>query len=94
MLKVWHVDKVPADGMSIIPWTSSRLLVWDATCSDTFAASNIHAAVAEIGAVAAQAEMSKISKYSHLDSSYLFVPVAIETCGSFRPKVQEFFSGR
>ena len=79
------------DCMSIIPWTSGRLLVWDATCSDTFAASNIHAAVTEVGAVAAQAEMNKISKYSHLDSSYLFVPVAIEMCGPFGPKAQKFF---
>ena len=77
--------------MSIIPWTSGRLLVWDATCSDTFAASNIHAAVTEAGAVAAQAELNKISKYSHLDSTYLFVPVAIETCGPFGPKAREFF---
>ena len=77
--------------MSIIPWTSGRLKVWDATCSDSFAASNIHAAVTEVGAVAVQAEMNKISRYSHLDSSYLFVPVAIETCGSFGSKAREFF---
>ena len=84
------VGKRP-DGMSIIPWTSGCLLVWDATCSDTFAASNIHAAVTEVGPVAAQAEMNKISKYSHLDSFYLFVPVAIKMCGPFGPKVREFF---
>ena len=86
----WMAKKRP-DGMSIIPWTSGRLLVWDATCSDTFAASNIHAAVTEAGAEAAQAELNKISKYSHLDSTYLFVPVAIETCGPFGPKAWEFF---
>ena len=51
----------------------------------------IHPAVTEVGAVAVQAEMTKSSKYSHLDSSYFFVPVAIETCGSFRPKTWEFF---
>ena len=39
------------DGMSIIPWSSGRLLVWDATCCDTFAASNIPTAVTEPGAV-------------------------------------------
>ena len=41
--------------------------------------------------MAAQAEINKILKYSHLDSSYLFVPVAVETCDSFGPKAQEFF---
>ena len=79
------------DGMFIIPRTSGRLLVWDATCTDIFAASSIHAVVTEVGAVAAQAEMNKLSKYSHLDFSYLSVPLAIKTCGPFGPKASEFF---
>ena len=83
-------DAKRPDGMSIIPWSSGRLLVWDATCCDTFAASNIHTAVTEPGAVAAHAENIKVSKYSHLDSSYLFVPVAVETCGAFGPNAQDF----
>ena len=41
--------------------------------------------------MAAQEEINKISEYSHLDSSYFFVPVAVETCGSFGPKAREFF---
>ena len=35
------------------------------------------------GAVAEKAEQIKLSKYRHLDSSYLFVPVAVETMGGF-----------
>ena len=46
--------------MSTIPWPSGRLLVWDATCSDTFAYSNLSAAVTEASAVALQAEKLKI----------------------------------
>ena len=42
--------------VSIIPWFSGRLLVWDATCSDTLAYSNLPAAVTEAGAVTLQAE--------------------------------------
>ena len=84
-------DGQKPDGMTIIPWTSGHLLVWDATCSDTFATSNIHAAVTEAGAVVAQAEINKISKYSRLDSSYYFVPVVVEMCGSFGPKARELF---
>ena len=80
------------DGMSIIPWSSGRLLVWDATCSDTFAPMNINSAVCEPGAVAAQAERKKIAKYSSLDSSYQFIPVAVETCGSLGPKAHELVS--
>ena len=76
--------------MTIIPWSSGWLLVWDATCCDT-AASHIGAAVSESGAVAAKAEDNKVSKYRHLDACYRFVPVAVETCGTFGPQAGEFF---
>ena len=35
--------------------------------------------------MAAQAEESKVYKYAHLNSSYLFISVAIEIYGAFRP---------
>lgn len=78
------------DGMTIIPWSSGRLLVWDATCCDTLAASNIHTAVSGAGAVAARAEDLKTMKYQHLDSAFSFVPVAVETCGAFGPMAHDF----
>ena len=55
----------------IILLSSGHVLVWDATCYDTMAASNIHTAVSEL------------IKYSDLDSAYFFVPVAVETCRAF-----------
>ena len=78
------------DGMTIIPWSRGWLLVWDATCCDVFA-SHIGAAVSEPGAVAAKAEDNKVFKYCHLDACYQFVPVAVETCGTFGPQAGEFF---
>ena len=44
----------------------------------------------EARAVAAHAEINKILKYSHLDSSYLFVYMALKTYISFGPKALEF----
>ena len=32
-----------------------------------------------------------MSKYCHLDACYQFVPVAVETCGTFGPQAGEFF---
>ena len=64
--------------------------MWDATCPDTFAPSHSSLASGEAGAVAAQAEVKKYSKYCHLDSSYTFVPVAIETSGAMQPRSTEF----
>eukprot|EP00731_Ephydatia_muelleri_P026828 Em0018g928a len=78
------------DGVSIVPWKCGQLLVWDATCPDTFAPSYSTIAAHQVGAVAQQAEDRKMQKYKHLDSCYFFTPVAIETSGVFGPKTTEF----
>ena len=78
------------DGMSIVPWSSGRLLVWDATCPDTLAASYRGQATAEAGKVAAATEDRKANKYIHLDPAYLFIPLAFETLGVFGPKTLAF----
>ena len=77
--------------MTIIPWSRGQLLVWNATCCNIFAASHIGAVVSEPQAVAAKAEVNKVSRYCHLDACYQFVPVAMETCGIFGPQAGEFF---
>ncbi len=66
-------------------------MVWDATCPDTLAPSHSALAVREAGAVAADAEHRKTRKYSHLVSSHVFVPVAIETLGAFGGEARSFF---
>ena len=73
------------DGMSMVPWTSGKLLVWDATCLDTYASSSIGVAVTGVGVVAKKSQQHKISQYSHLDSTNMFIPVAVETSGIFGP---------
>ena len=62
-----HSDGRRPEGMSMVSWISGKLLVWDATCSDTYALSNIEVAVTGAGAVAEKSEQH-ICKYSHLDS--------------------------
>ena len=44
------------NGVTIIPWKSGRTLVWDTTCTDTYAASHLDQAVREAGAIAALVE--------------------------------------
>eukprot|EP00731_Ephydatia_muelleri_P000771 Em0001g771a len=78
------------DGVSIVPWKCGQLLVWDATCPDTFAPSYSTIAAHQVGAVTQQAEDRKMQKYKHLYSCYFFTPVAIETSGVFGPKIKEF----
>ena len=57
------------------------MLVWDATCPDTFVVSYRSLAPSEAGRVAALAEDRKAQKYAHLTPSYFFTPVAIEFTG-------------
>ena len=76
--------------MSVVPWTNGKLLVWDATCTDTYAPSNIGVAVTGAGVVAEKSEQHKISKYLHLDSTYMFIPMAVEASGVFGPQSLKF----
>ena len=78
------------DGVTLVPWRSGRLLVWDATCPDTFAPSHQPSATREAGAVAALAERNKEEKYAALNQHHIFTPVAIETAGPFGPETFTF----
>ena len=74
-----------------MPRKQGKALIWDTTCPDTFAPSHLFQATREAGAVAERAEILKISKYAHLNSSYNSVPVAVETLGMFGLEALSFF---
>ena len=73
-----------------MPWKRGKILVWDATCSDTLAPSQRDIAVREPGAVAAAAEHRKRAKYSHLDATHHFVPLAVESLGVLGHEARAF----
>ena len=75
------------DGVTMIPWKNSRLLVWDATCPDTLAQSYRCHATSSTGAVATLAEVRKSHKYSFFVPSHSFTPVAIESLGPIGRKM-------
>ena len=87
---LYRSDGKRPDGISVVPWKSGKLLVWDATCPDTFAPSYSSRATNEAGAVATQAEERKEAKYTHLNSTHAFTLVAIETSGVFGAKTMRF----
>ena len=87
---LYRVDGKRPDGITVVPWRCGKLLVWDATCPDTFAPSYISSATSEAGAVAALAEARKKSKYARLDHMHSFTPVAIETSGVLGPDSMAF----
>ena len=79
---LYRADGKRPDGVTLIPWSNGKFLVWDVTCVDTFCKSRVCASAKEAGGAASIAEKEKSRKYAHLDKSYLFQPIAVETNGS------------
>ena len=78
------------DGVTMMPWSCGRPLIWDVTCSDTFAETYRRLAISHTGAVADFAESRKEELYCHLQPTHIFVPVAVETTGAFGTKSLRF----
>ena len=76
-------DAKRPDGVTLVPWSRGRCLLWDATCPDTLAPSHVHRSSIEAGAAAAAAEAIKTAKYASLAVAHEFVPVVIETLGTW-----------
>ena len=79
----------------MVPWSNGRLLVWDATCVDTFSPSHLSMTASEVCAAANQAEQTKIKKYSYITSQayHSFAPVAaFETTGVCGPRSMSFLT--
>ena len=87
---LYRSDGKRPDGASVVPWKGGKILIWDATCLDTFASSYEPRATREAGAVAAEAEHRKRQKYANLDGNHFFVPVAVETLGVIGPESESF----
>ncbi|CAM1323772.1 Uncharacterised protein r2_g3246 [Pycnogonum litorale] len=77
------------DGMSLVPWSRGRTLIWDVTCVDSYASSNISRAQTPGGA-AEYAEFRKEEKYNALSIDHAFVPLGFETSGTWGPSTRSF----
>ena len=73
------------DGLTLFPWARGKCLVWDYTCRDTLAPSHVMKTSKEAGAAAVEAEKIKLDHYQELATSYIVMPVAMETLGSGGP---------
>lgn len=71
------------DGLTLVPWSRGRCLVWDATCADTICKTYIGASSRAAGSAAELRERHKRTLYQGLGNNYVFCPFAVETLGTF-----------
>jgi hypothetical protein len=79
------------DGVTYTSWKNGKCLIWDFTCADTLCKSYVKKASKEVGSAAATREDKKVIKYSNL-SDYHFVPVGIETYGTYGPQAMKLIT--
>src|SRR6218665_2193731 len=79
----YRTDGKRTGGLSLIPWRMGRALIWDATVTDTLAASYMYLPSTSVVAAAAAEQVAdwKCAKYDFLSKTYHFVPLACETLG-------------
>ena len=82
-----HSDGKRPDGVTLVHWRSGRLLMWDTSCPDTFAPSNLQSATRGLRGLADQ---SKQEKYAALNQHYNFTLVTIKTPSPFGPETFAF----
>ena len=78
------------DGMSIFPCRIGKCMVWDFTCSDTFAPSHFDVSSSHFGKVAERAEQAKLTKYAQLEHDFEIVPICVERMGPWGPNGLKF----
>ena len=71
------------DGLTLATWKQGKCLIWDATVADTLCQSYVYQSSKNPGAAAEIRENEKNKKYQDLAKDYFFVPIGIETYGSW-----------
>jgi len=77
------------DGTTILPWSRGKPLSGDVTVPDTYADAHVVSTAREAGAAANHAATNKNTKYRQLSNTHVFVPVAIETGGTWHHQAVE-----
>jgi hypothetical protein len=78
------------DGLTLMPWNSGRCATWDVTVVDTLGGAYIQQSAISGASAAETAAAKKLAKYSSLQNSHIFLPVALETLGPMCNTALEF----
>ena len=82
------------DGLSLVPWEAGKPLTWDVAVICPLADSYVAAAAREAGSAAEVADSRKCAKYTVIENSYIFQPIAVESLGPINASGRAFLSRR
>ena len=83
-------DSKHPDGLTLVPWSAGKSIIWDVTVVDTLAASYIQTASKTAGGAAEIAVTHKEDKYAALSINYDLIIIALETLGLLSTKTSTF----
>ena len=78
------------DGVTAFPYKQGKCLTWDFTCVNTISDSYVLECAKEASKGAAAAEYKKDRKYESLLENYIFIPIAVESFGSWGQRGMKF----
>ena len=78
------------DGLTLVPWSAGKSIIWDVTVVDTLAASHIQTTSKTAGGAAEITVARKEEKYSVLLINYDLIVIALEILGPLSNKTYNF----
>jgi len=82
-------DSKRPGGVTLLPWAQGKTLAWDVTVPDTYADSHLADTTTTAAAAADKAASNKVAKYRQIATSHIFVPVVIDTAGTWNHQAVE-----
>ena len=83
-------DGKRSDGLSLVPWSAEKSIIWDVSVVDTQAASNIQTTFKTADGAAEIAVTCKEVKYAALSINYDLIVIVLETLGPLSTKTYSF----
>jgi len=88
-----RADGKRPDGLMMVPWREGKPLTWDVTVVCPLAESYISDSAMNAGSAAEVAAARKAAKYTGLERTHIFQPVAVENLGTMNASAYGFLAG-
>ena len=84
-----HDDGKRPGGVTLLPWAQGKPLAWDVTVLDTYADSHLADTATTAAAAADKAASNEVARYRQIANSHIFVPVGVESAGTWNHQAVE-----